>query len=80
MRVSVRFRILGKVTRLLHDGDPESVDLIAATGISGLSAQFLTGLSSTMQGSAMPSQFQLDEITPFVDPPALEVIPIALYV
>lgn len=72
------FRILGKVTRHLHDNDSEKVDLIAATGISGLSPQFLTSLSGTMH--EMPNQFQVSEIVPFVDPPALEIIPIALYV
>lgn len=54
------FGSLGTVTRLLHSGDPEEVDLVISAGLSGPSAEALTGLGATL--TQVPHEFTLTEI------------------
>lgn len=73
------FKILGKVARYLPLGSTESVDLLSTSGVGGFGSGLMTQLMSLfgeMSGSA-----GLDLETPIstVEPPVMEVVPIAIY-
>lgn len=72
------FRVLGKVARHLPAGSAEAVDLIASSGISGFPPELLAQLGGAIDllGS---SGSQLSNPTTSIDPPAIEIVPIAIY-
>lgn len=68
------FRILGKVVRKLDKG--ESIDLLEGTTV-GLSSQIIDGIKTPL--NAMSGQFQIPQIFTTVDYPAIQIIPIAVF-
>lgn len=69
------FRILGKVVRKL--GPNESIDLLEGTTV-GLSDEIIDGLKSPL--NEMSGQFRIPEIFTSVKFPAIQIIPIAVFV
>ncbi len=69
------FRILGKVVRKLKPY--ESIDLLEGTTV-GLSNEIIDGLKSPL--SEMSGQFRIPEIFTTVNFPAIQIIPIAVFV
>jgi hypothetical protein len=79
------FRILGKITRHLPPGDGDRVDLLTASGISALSEPIIDKLSETLPGvkpaeGNAESPVKIQRLISKIDPPVLEIVPIALYV
>lgn len=73
------FRVLGKVARHLPEGAPEGVDLLASTGIAGFPPQILTELSRAIDEMSGAGVAQVAAPATTVEPPAIEIVPIAIY-
>lgn len=69
------FRILGKVVRRLEQN--ESIDLLEGT-VVGLSDEIIEGLKVPL--NEMSGQFRIPEIFTNVEYPAIQIIPIAVFV
>lgn len=73
------FKLLGKVVRNLSDPDEPGIDLLQGTGMGGMGDEILTGLLSSFRDAASEG-LNLPEISTTVDSPALQVVPIGVYV
>lgn len=72
------FRLLGKVARHLPAGSSEHVDLLASSGLAGFSTDLLSELSGAIGGMS-GTGIHVDDPSTAVEPPVLEVIPIAIF-
>lgn len=71
------YRLLGKVVRKLEAGSGETIDLLRGTGLGGMKREKLMelfGAFSNIEGMNLP------EIETELQSPALEVVPIAIFV
>jgi hypothetical protein len=73
------FRVLGKTARVLPEGSPESVDLIALSGIAGLPPELLGQLTGVMREISASGAAQLADPVTEIKPPVVEIVPIAIY-
>lgn len=73
------FRILGKVARHLPVGSPENVDLLASSGVAGFPPEILSQLSGMMDQMSNEGGAQLHSPSTTIDPPVIEIVPIAIY-
>ena len=73
------FRIFGKVARHLPAGSGESVDLLASSGIVGFSSEILGELTSAMEEMVSQTGMQIPTPVAMIDPPVIEIVPIAIY-
>lgn len=73
------FRVLGKTARHLPIGSSESVDLLASSGVAGFPPELLGQLTSSIEQMANTSGMQISRPTMTVDPPVIEIVPIAMY-
>jgi len=73
------FRILGKVARHLPVGSLESVDLLASSGVAGFPPEILTTLSGMMDQLSNEGGAQLHSPSTTIEPPVIEIVPIAIY-
>jgi hypothetical protein len=73
------FRVLGKTARHLPKGSPESVDLIALSGIAGFSPELLAQLTGTMREMSNSGVAQIAAPVTEIKPPVIEIVPIAIY-
>jgi hypothetical protein len=73
------FRVLGKTARHLPIGSSESVDLLASSGVAGFPPELLGQLTSSIEQMANTSGMQISRPTMTVDPPVIEIVPIAIY-
>lgn len=73
------FRVLGKIARHLPPGSSESVDLLASSGVAGFPPELLSQLTSSIDDMANTSGMQIARPAMTVDPPAIEIVPIAIY-
>ncbi|MFB2622696.1 DUF6414 family protein [Methanothermobacter marburgensis] len=67
------FKILGKVVRKLEDD--EYIDLLEGTAV-GLSEEMITSLEDPLKD--MKKEFKIPPIFTKVEPPAIQIIPIAV--
>lgn len=71
------YRLLGKVVRKIESSSDEGIDLLRGTGLGGVGEEMLDrilGGFNQMEGMNLP------EVSSNVPGPALEVVPIAIYV
>lgn len=71
------YRLLGKVVRKIESSSDEEISLLRGTGIGGVGEEMLGGILGSineMEGMNLP------EVSSSVSGPALEVVPIAIYV
>jgi hypothetical protein len=71
------FKLLGKVVRKIDNDSSEHIDLLLGTGLGGIGKEMqsqLVGLFENMPGMSLP------DVQTEISGPALEVIPIAIYV
>lgn len=71
------YRLLGKVVRKIEEGTEEAIDLLRGTGLGGIGRETLEDLWSAfnqMEGMNLP------EVSSEVSGPALEVVPIAIFI
>jgi hypothetical protein len=71
------FRILGKVVRIIAEDSEESIDLLRGTGLGGIGKNTLDTLMvsiNQLEGMNLP------EVKTEIRGPALEIVPIAIYV
>ncbi len=73
------FKILGKVARNLPAGSTESVDLLSTSGIGGFGAGLMTQLMSVFGEMSGSAGLDLEAPTSTVEPPVVEVVPLAIY-
>ena len=73
------FILLGKVARNLPRGSTESVDLLTASGIGGFGTELLDQLMTAFSAMSGSEGLALDTPILRVEPPVLEVVPIAIY-
>lgn len=73
------FRVLGKVARHLPTGSPEGVDLLASSGIAGFPPEVLGGLTDAIGDMSGSGSAQLAAPSTTINPPAIEIVPIAIY-
>lgn len=73
------FRVLGKSARHLPLGTTESVDLLASSGVAGFPPELLGQLTSSIDEMANTSGMQIGRPAMTVDPPVIEIVPIAIY-
>jgi len=73
------FKLLGKMVRNLADPDAPGIDLLQGTGMGGMGEEILEELLSAFRAAASEG-FKLPEIATTVDAPALQVVPIGVYV
>jgi len=71
------YRLLGKVVRKIESTSAEGIDLLLGTGLGGVGDEALTGILS---GFNEMEDMNLPDVSPKVPGPALEVVPIAIYV
>jgi hypothetical protein len=71
------YYLLGKVVRKINTGDNATIDLLQGTGMSGMGDQFITQMVSSF--SAMPNM-GFPTIETKISGPALEIVPIAIFV
>jgi hypothetical protein len=71
------FRLIGKVVRKVEPNSNDSIDLLSGTGLGGIGKDTLANLFlvfSQIEGMSLP------EIETDISGPALEIVPIAIYV
>jgi hypothetical protein len=71
------FRLLGKVVRKIEEGSEETIDLLRGTGLGGIGKSMLDNLLvsfNQMEGVNLP------EVKAEIHGPALDIIPIAVFV
>lgn len=73
------FRILGKVARHLPEGSDEEVDLLASSGIAGFPSEVMEGLTEAISAMSGSGSAQVDAPATTIKPPAIEIVPIAIY-
>ena len=73
------YKLLGKVVRSLADPEGESIDLLQGTAMGGMGDEMLEGLLEGFR-NASEEGLKLPEITTTVTAPALQVVPIGIYV
>lgn len=73
------FRVLGKVARHIPVGSSETVDLLASSGVAGFPPELLSQLSGMMGQLSTESGAQLQTPSTTIDPPVIEIVPIAIY-
>lgn len=73
------FRVLGKVARHLPKGSTENVDLLASSGVAGFPPEILGQLSSMVETLSTAGGAALRAPSTTIDPPVVEVLPIAIY-
>ncbi|MGA7362191.1 MAG: hypothetical protein WBZ07_04460 [Candidatus Dormiibacterota bacterium] len=73
------FRVLGKVARHLPAGSTESVDLLASSGVAGFPPEMLGQLSGMIDQMSTAGQAQLESPSTTIEPPVIEIVPIAIY-
>jgi len=71
------YRLLGKVVRKIERDSTDSVDLLVGTGLGGIGKDTLQGLVGSF--GQMPGM-NLPEVVTEINGPALEIVPIAIYV
>jgi hypothetical protein len=73
------FRLLGKVARHLPSGSLETVDLLASSGIAGFPSDVLSQLSGAIDEMSGTGVAQVGTPSTEIEPPVVEVIPIAIF-
>jgi hypothetical protein len=73
------FKLLGKVVRNLADPSESGIDLLQGTGMGGMGEEILEELLSGFRDAASVG-LNLPDIATTVDAPALQVVPIGVYV
>lgn len=73
------FKLLGKVVRNLADPAEPGIDLLQGTGMGGMGEEILEELLSGFRAAASVG-LNLPDIATTVDAPALQVVPIGVYV
>jgi hypothetical protein len=73
------FKLLGKVVRNLADPNEPGIDLLQGTGMGGMGEEILEELLSGFREAASVG-LNLPDIATTVDAPALQVVPIGIYV
>jgi hypothetical protein len=73
------FRVLGKIARHLPAGSSEKVDLLASSGIAGFSPEILGDLSGAVAEMSRSGVSQLATPSTVIEPPVVEIVPIAIY-
>lgn len=73
------FRVLGKVARHLPVDAAEGVDLFASSGIAGFPPQILAELSGAIDTISGEGLAQVASPATSIDPPVIEIVPIAIY-
>lgn len=73
------FRVLGKVARHLPSGSPEGVDLLASSGIAGFPEGILEQLTEAVRSMSGPGGARVAVPRASIDPPVIEIVPIAIY-
>jgi hypothetical protein len=73
------FRVLGKVARHLPAGSSEQVDLLSSSGVGGMPQEMLEQLTGMIEQMAGQGMAQIGRPSMVVDPPVIELIPVAIY-
>jgi hypothetical protein len=73
------FKVLGKVARHLPVGSTESVDLLASSGVAGFPSEILGQLAASMDEMASQTGMQISRPETTIDPPVIEIVPLAMY-
>jgi len=73
------FRVLGKIARHLPEGSSEKVDLLASSGLAGFSSELLGGLSAAVAEMSRSGSAKLATPSTVIEPPVIEIVPIAIY-
>lgn len=71
------YRLLGKVVRKVEKESSEKIDLLLGTGLGGIGKQTLQGLVAMF--NQVPNM-NLPEIQTEINGPALEIVPVAIFV
>lgn len=71
------YRLLGKVVRKIEQGSDETVDLLRGTALGGVGRETLEQLWSALN---QLEQMNLPQVRSEVSGPALEIVPIAVYI
>ena len=73
------FPVFGKAACHLPPGSSELVDLLASSGVAGFPPELLGQLTSSIDEMANTSGMQIARPAMTVDPPVIEIVPIAIY-
>lgn len=71
------YRVLGKVTRVIPQGEDETINLLRKTTLGRLQATFLEGLTGVFGDGDSP--FDLPKMETEVTGPAVQILPIAIF-
>jgi hypothetical protein len=70
------YRVLGKVVRKIAESEENAIHLLRGTGLGGIGKQALEQMAAMMQIQGM----NLPKIETEIKGPALEVVPMAIFV
>jgi hypothetical protein len=73
------FRMLAKVVRKLDDREGEAIDLLRGTALGGVSEDILGSMLEGLRDAAKEGM-RLPDLITAVTAPALQVVPVAIYV
>lgn len=73
------FRVLGKIARHLPPGSQEGVDLLASSGLAGFPEEIVQELTSAAAEVLQPNADDHRHLATTIGPPAIEIVPIAVY-
>ena len=71
------YRLLGKVVRKIEQDSEETIDLLRGTGLGGVGREALEQLWNAFN---QMEQMNLPQVKPEISGPALEVVPIAIFI
>ena len=71
------YRLLGKVVRKIEENSEETIDLLRGTGLGGVGRETLEQLWNAFN---QMEQMNLPQVKSEVGGPALEVVPIAIFI
>lgn len=69
--------MLGKVVRKLEQGSGETIDLLRGTALGGVGRESLEQLWNALN---QMEQMNFPQVKPEIDGPALEIVPVAVYI
>ncbi len=78
--VDGEYRVLGKVVRVVDSGSDEAINLLRRTGLGKFNSEMLEGQFNNSQETIKGSGMNLPDLATRIEGPAMQVIPVAIFV
>jgi hypothetical protein len=78
--VDGEYRVLGKVVRVVDSGSDEAINLLRRTALGKFNSEMLEGQFNNSQETIKGSGMNLPDLATRIEGPAMQVIPVAIFV